>query len=298
MKAYQFSTPYNIDTPIKLGLFSDVHFDSPDCDKISLKQHFDYCLKDGRYILVNGDWFDAILLKDQKRAVNHLMENSDAQLNVKIEESAHFLEPYKNNILLMGRGNHEESILKYSGLDMLQMLTALLNAGEKHKIEYGNYSNFVRFTTLKNNKSVAAYDIYMTHGMGAAAGQTKGMLDFSRLAKGYAADLIWLGHKHNSIIDSSSPIMFIDNFGNVILKNRVFIETPAYQKGRTDDHNINFAERFYDHTALSGFGELTLTPRYVQDKPTLVPDIKITNNAQAVLGQVQAAKLQLRQKQR
>lgn len=612
MKAFEFTTLIKANVPTKLGLFSDIHFDSPDCDKESLIQHFNYCLADGRYILINGDLFDAILLKDMKRAVPHNTDHRDNQLNVKLEEMAHFLTPYKNQILFIGRGNHClledtdvltadgfkpikeiteedlvasydvgrdsivwdnpeqihhidydgdmflcetlglnfgvspdhrmfgisdskkpyyrlakdfnngsvyrakvavesksigvnlsndelrllawlltdahipnkggaiiyqskeryveqirnlldrmhidyketvrhrqiksicgkilksvkpqhefrlhidsvrelqnmaksgdwfgvirnasqeqfsvffetiidadgnrplssktccalhgkkeilekfqilcflhgiraslsvssrghyvlnctktttaetkkwgesvikiknpfdkiycltmpqsnfvvrrkgrimitgncEAVIKHNGLDLLQMLTALLNAGEKHQIKYGNYANFIRINWLNNNKrSVLHYDIFAHHGAGGSAPVTKGMIDFSRLSKGVNADLIWTGHKHNSIVDYSDPIMYIDSFGNVILKNRQLIQTPSYQKGRTIDYNVNFAERFYTHTALSGFGEVTLTPVYKDAEPIIKSEVKITNIPQAILGNTISAKL-------
>lgn len=292
MKAFEFTTLIKANVPTKLGLFSDIHWDSPDCDRTTLTQHFDYCLLDQRYILINGDFFDAILLKDAKRAVPHNTEHRDNQLNVKLEEAAHFLTPYKDNILFMGRGNHESSILKYNGLDLLQMLTTLLNAGEKHQIRYGNYANFIRINWLNaNKKSVLHYDIFAHHGAGGAAPQTKGMLDFAAIAKGVNADLIWTGHKHNSLVDYSAPIMYIDQNGQVILKNRQCIQTPSYQKGRTIDYNENFAERFYNHTALSGFGELTLVPYYADGQLHLKSDIKITTRPQAILGNTISSKL-------
>lgn len=292
MRAFEFMTPLKAGQPTKLGLFSDIHWDSPDCDRESLTQHLNYCILDGRYILINGDFFDAIMLKDNKRAVPHNTEHRDNQLNVKLEEAAHFLTPYKENILFMGRGNHESSILKYNGLDLLQMLTALLNAGEKHKVLYGNYANFIRLNWVKpNNKSVLHYDIFAHHGAGGSAPVTKGMIDFNRLANGVNADLIWIGHKHQSIVDYSTPVMFVDQNGQVILKNRQCIQTPSYQKGRTIDYNENFAERFYSHTALSGFGELTIVPYYDGNTPKLKSEIKITTKPQAVLGNVISAKL-------
>lgn len=294
MKAFEFSTPLKANIPTKLGLFSDIHFDSPDCDKETFKAHLDYCLQDNRYILINGDLFDAILLKDQKRAVPHLVERADNQLNVKLEETAHFLTPYKDQILFMGRGNHSESIIKYSGIDLLQMLTTMLNAGNKHQIQYGNYANFIRISWTKGTRAVAKYDIFAHHGAGSNAPQTKGMLDFAALSKGVNADLIWIAHKHNSIVDYSAPIMYIDNNGTVVLKNRQCIQTPSYQKGRTLDYNVNFAERFYSHTALSGFGELNLIPVYEDNKPQIKSEIKITNKPQAILGEVISAKLQRR----
>jgi predicted phosphodiesterase len=300
MKAVQYNIPLKANNALKLGLFSDIHFDSPDCDKVTLKKHFDYCLKDNRYIIIGGDLFDAILLKDQKRAVNHLMEKNDNQLNVKINEIVEFLKPYQHLILFIGRGNHEESILKYNGLDVLQIVTQLLNSKSKHQIQFGNYANFLRFNFLDNRgKSVLHYDIFENHGAGANAPQTKGMLDFSRIAKGTVADLIWIGHKHNAIADYSDPIMYIDRAGEVKMKNRQFLQTPSYQKGRTvNDHNINFAERFYSHQALPGFGSVELIPSIDNGKYTLNSDVRIVVNPNAKVGDLQTYRLKLIERQK
>ena len=293
MKAYEFITEAKASKTIKLALFSDVHFDSPDCDRETLKKHLDFCLKDGRYILFGGDLFDAILLKDQKRAVPHLIENTDCQLNKKLDDIYNFLKPYQKQILFMGRGNHEESILKYNGLDVLQILATMLNMGQEHKILVGNYANFLRFTFKGGPKDRKEYhyDVFQHHGAGGSAPQTKGMLDFSALAKGTNADLIWLGHKHNSLVDYSTPIMFIDRNGDVILKNRQCIMTPSYQKGRTIDYNVQFGERFYNHTALSGFGELNIKLAGTHSGYTVVPELKITTTPSITIGKVQTAKL-------
>ena len=89
--------------------------------------------------------------------------------------------------------------------------------------------------------------------------------------------------------------MHIDQNGNVILKNRQCIETPSYQKGRTIDYNANFAERFYNHTALSGFGEVNL--RLISSKEKgyqIIPDIKITNIPQIIIGKAETAELKLK----
>lgn len=300
MKALQYNVPLKAGTTLKLALFSDIHFDSPDCDKTTLKKHLDFCLKDGRYILIGGDLFDAILLRDGKRAVNHLMEKGDNQLNTKINAIVEFLKPYKDIILFIGRGNHEESILKYSGVDILELVTQLLNAGSKHQIQYGNYANFLRFNFVnKSNRSLLHYDIFENHGAGGNSPVTKGMIDFNRIAKGTLTDLIWLGHKHNAIADYSDPIMYLDQNGEVKMKNRQCIQTPSYQKGRTvDDHNVNFAERFYSHQALPGFGSIELTPFWADDKYQLNADVKIIVNPYAKIGELQSYKLKVLQKQR
>ena len=291
MKAFSWVAPAKAGQVIKLALFSDVHFDSPDCDRETLKKHLDYCLKDGRYILINGDFFDMIILGDRKRATPHHITNTDNQLNVKLNEAYEFLKPYQNNILFFGRGNHEESIMKYNGLDVLEMLTTMLNMGSEHKILYGNYTIFLRFTFKGKNRIEYNYDINAHHGCGGSAPATKGMLDFGALAKGINADLIWLAHKHNSLVDYSAPVMHIDRNGDVILKNRQCVETPSYQKGRTIDYNANFAERFYNHTALSGFGEVNLRCVGGNKGYQIIPEIKITTIPQIIIGKAQTAML-------
>lgn len=300
MKALEYNVPLKAGSTLKLGLFSDIHFDSPDCDRETLKKHLDFCKKEGRYILFGGDLFDAILLRDGKRATNKLMEANDNQLNIKINNLVDFLLPYRDNILFIGRGNHEESILKYSGLDMLEMVVQLLNSKGKHQIQLGNYANFLRFNFINSNKrSVLHYDIFQNHGMGGSAPQTKGMLDFSKIAKGTMADLSWLGHKHNAIADYSDPIMYLDSRGEVKMKNRQYIQTPSYQKGRTiDNHNINFAERFYNHQALPGYGAIDLTPMAENNNYILNADIRTVIKPYAKIGEISSYRLQLIPKNR
>ena len=295
MKAVQYNTTIKANIPLKLGLFSDIHVDSPNFDEGTFKEHANYCLNDQRYMLYGGDIFDAITRTDQKRAVNSLLEHGDNQLNIKLDKAYELLKPYQEYILFFGRGNHEESCLKYNGVDLLEVLAKMLNAGKKHQIIVGNYANFIRFNfTDIGGRMVLHYDIYQHHGMGASAPVTKGMIDFNRIAKGVNTDLIWCGHKHQAVIDASDPIMFLNQNGDVVLKNRQCIMTPSYQKGRTIDPNINFAERMYSHTAMSGFGQLNLTPVNRNNKYELVTDLKLTNKTAQILGNVISSKIKTR----
>jgi hypothetical protein len=90
--------------------------------------------------------------------------------------------------------------------------------------------------------------------------------------------------------------MYVNRDGEIILKNRQCLQTPSYQKGRTIDYNVNFAERFYNHQALSGFGIVDLTPECVEGKYDVKADIKIVNKPRARLGKVQSEKLLLTRK--
>lgn len=291
MRAYEFITDAKAGKTIKLALFSDVHYDSPDCDREALKKHLDFCLKDGRYILFGGDLFDAILMKDMKRAVPHLIENTDCQLNKKLDDIYNFLKPYQKQILFMGRGNHEESILKYNGLDVLQMLATMLNMGQEHKILIGNYANFLRFTFKTKDRKEYHYDIFQNHGVGGNAPVTKGIIDWSRIGKSVNTDLIWTGHRHNALIDASDPVLSIQPNGEVILKNRQCIQTPSYQKGKTIGDNVYFAGKFYTNTALAGFGELNIKLVGTHNGYQIAPELKITTIPSITIGKLQTAAL-------
>lgn len=298
MQAYEWQTIARAGSTIKIALFSDCHVDSPDCDVDKLVEDMKFCVKENRYMIFDGDTIDGILLGDRKRAAAHLITNTDNQLNVKLQQLYELFKPFQSHILFFGRGNHEESIIKYSGLDVLEMLTTMLNMGQEHKILYGNYANFLRFTFKEpgKNKREYHYDIFAHHGAGGAAPATKGMLDFGALTRSVNADLIWIGHKHNAIVDFSAPVMHIDRSGNVVFKNRQCIETPSYQKPRTmDNNNVHFSERFYGNTAMPGFGCVNLKCLTSKENGyQIVPEITILTNPRLTIGRVQGNELKLK----
>lgn len=306
MKALSYNIPFIAGKTFKLALFSDLHLDSPDCDIKTLKNHLDVCKKEGRYILMGGDEFDALIHTDKKRYTpSRTDHNRDDQINEKLERAIALLQPYADNILFIGRGNHEESILKYSGVDMIDLLVKELNHWKSNgEIQKGNYQNFIRFNWVKSfngpsMKTVQHYDILQNHGLGANSPVTKGAIDFNRMLHGVNADLIWLGHKHSSSILPSDPIMYINESGDIVMKNRQAILTPSYLKGRSiDDHNVLFAEKFYTHQSLPGYGSLDFTPYYEKDKPLLKVDTSIKMNPVAIIGELQQIKLKEWKKRR
>lgn len=295
MKAIQYNIPFAAGKPLKIAMFSDLHLDSPDCNFELLIKHFNVCKKEGRYILMGGDEFDALIHTDKKRYTpSRSNDNRDDQINQRLEKAIELFKPYADNILFIGRGNHEESILKYSGVDMIDLLVKELNHHKKNgEIQKGNYQNFLRFNWVKSFKgtsmrSVQHYDILQSHGMGSSgAAITKGTIDFNRIIHGTDADLIWIGHKHCSCLLPSDPLMYINQNGEILMKNRQAILTPSYLKGRTiDDHNVMFAERMYTHAATAGYGKLDFTPYYEDDKPKIKTDLSIETNPIAKVGEL------------
>lgn len=291
MKAINFVSEFKAGKQLKLGLFSDLHIDSPDCDLVSLKKHLEVCKKEGRFIMIGGDLFDAIIHTDRKRYTPSRSEdNRDDQINVKLDLAYDILKPYADNIIFIGRGNHEESILKYGSINLLDILIKRLNTDKTNgEIQEGNYQNLIRFDFIRNDtkQSIAHYDILQHHGAGASAPVTKGAIDFNRIIHGANVDLVFLGHKHHANFLGSDPIIYIDTSGEIKMKNRQAVMTPSYSKGRTIDYNVNFAERFYTHQSLSGFASVELTPAYDNGKPIVKSEVTLKINSYADIGKLQ-----------
>lgn len=291
MKAINFVSNFTAQKPLKLAFMSDWHADSPDCDLVSLKRDLAICKKEGRYIILGGDIFDAIIHTDKKRFTpSRNCDNRDDQINAKLEILFSLTKDYADNIIFIGRGNHEESILKHTSTDIIELLIKQLNPLKTNgEIIKGNYQNFLRFDFIRKSdrKSLAHYDILQHHGAGASAPVTKGAIDFNRIIHGANVDLVVLGHKHHANFLGSDPIMYIDVSGEVKIKNRQAIMTPSYAKGRSIDYNVNFAERFYTHQSLSGFASLDLTPTWEDNKATLKSDIAMRINSAAKIGDLQ-----------
>lgn len=286
MQIINFEYPCEINKPLKLAGFSDPHADSPQCDRKRFVKDLDTCKAEGRQIFLVGDLFDAIIHSDRKRFVPSTNEdNSDNQLNKKLDILFDILKPYANNILMITRGNHEESIIKYNGIDLLEILVKQLNMVKTNgQIALGDYQNFVRISFNKNNKLRTKYDIFLHHGAGGNAPITKGMLDFNRIIHGVDADLVLIGHKHNAIALGSDPLMTIGSNNEVIMKNRQAYMTPSYTNGNVIDHNVNFAERFYTHQSLPGYIAIDLIPYYKDNKYNIRPEISMRLAQSVIVG--------------
>lgn len=286
MKAVQFDMPMKANVTLRLAVISDGHADSPFFDEPAFISVMKSIKAENRQLLINGDLFDAILRTDIKRGANHLMEKSDDQINQKVKRIVELLRPYQENILFIGRGNHESSAIKFNGVDLIDLVCEMLNAGKEHKIVCGNYANWIRFNWYdSNHKSAGHYDVYMHHGTGGAAPVTKGMIDFDRLASSVDADLILLGHKHNAIVDYSHPLQKLTSNGELVLKNRIFLQTPSFQVPRKIDKNDNFNEKFYTNQALAGYASVDLTPKSTHNKHyKIIPDVKLVIKPEHTVG--------------
>ena len=268
MTLSNFDFDYSKQKSFVFGLFSDLHIDSIGCDWQRLQADFDHVVAENGRILINGDLVDGIFPTDRKRfSRSGNVSNDDAQINSVVEYVTNKLLPYADYIDYIGFGNHEVTIVKFNNLDIISLIVYNLNQARNKKlqpIQRGGYVGFVNLSFRIKDGSTRRFVIYRDHGKGGNSPVTKGTIALQRLYATFDADLYWLGHSHQSIIDSQSQWSIgISSQGNIYKKPKIGIITPGYQNCFTETsanelYKLNFPEeRFHAPTGL-GYGLLKI----------------------------------------
>jgi hypothetical protein len=200
--------PYKSGDSIGFRLMSDLHIGAPNIDYHLIKNELEDAKRKNDRILLNGDVFDMILPKDAKRFdashVHPRLFGRGDIVNAQIEWGVDLLEPYVDQIDMIGVGNHETAVTKYHSTDPTLLLVHELQKMVKadgHRIHYGGYGGFVDYRmrihySSKKEGGTQRFLIYYHHGAGGAAPVTKGMINLHRTGWIHGADLIWQGHRH------------------------------------------------------------------------------------------------------
>ena len=180
-------------------LLSDVHYDSTKCDRDMLKDHLDKALALKASVYVFGDWFDLMQgMYDPRRSYSSLRPEykSITYLDDVINDAVEFLEPYKEVLAMVGRGNHETNIEKRLSTSPIDRLVGALGGG----IMAGPYSGWVQLVYSRNANNHGGRHqrmLHFHHGYGGNAPRSKGVLNVDLDQKEWPdADVIVSGHTH------------------------------------------------------------------------------------------------------
>ena len=209
-------------------LISDVHFDSPHCDRRLLTKHLEQAKAGGAGVLVIGDWFDAMQGKNDKRAHKEgtrKEDKKDAYFDGLVDHSAEYLEQYAANVVMMGKGNHETAIIKHNETDLLARLCKQL--GTCHM----GYSGFVRLMFDINNKRTQRR-LYFFHGSGGGGPVTKGVIQTNRRAASVEADIFVTGHIHEAWA-LENVVLKLSDKGVPYQSTQLHIQLPTYKQEYT-----------------------------------------------------------------
>lgn len=182
-------------------LASDIHWDSTHCDRDAWDKVLRQANKNNWGVFVWGDMFDLMQGRhDPRRARQGVRPEFDHSeyLDAVIEGCAtwHRERNENGNILLLSRGNHEESIRKNLDSDPIQRTVSLMNYGTPHRTYSGGYGGWVRFMLEVNGRFYSLLLKYH-HGSGGAPIMSHGTLGVVRQAAVCPdADVVCSGHIH------------------------------------------------------------------------------------------------------
>ena len=226
---------------LTLCLMSDLHIGGLHIDYDLIKKELDDAKKRKAIILINGDVFDAILPGDRKRyRANNLhprmYEAGDDMIGESLRWAYELLEPYKENIVMIGDGNHDDSVARYHHIEPVKHLVVMLN-GNDGRIQYGGYHGFIHIKLDVSSQAdkfrAGHYVIHYHHGAGGAAPVTKGAITFSRANMWIeGVDAIWRGHTHHRQAGRDNKVIFNRSTENsdtrVTTKDILTLRTGSY----------------------------------------------------------------------
>lgn len=192
MIVHEVSVPYKYGDEFRLKALFDAHIGDNHCDVMAIKEY----LKDSdekTYLILGGDTFAGILLKDIRRYLKSFDESVDDDiLGWEIKRANEIISSsYKGNILGMMIGNHESAILKHHSFHLGRQLASLLNT-----VSLG-YSCIIRMKFSEEGSRGRTLLIYAHHGFGGGS-RTQGadLTKYCRHASSWECDIFLYGHVH------------------------------------------------------------------------------------------------------
>lgn len=178
----------------------DRHLDNPKSDRRLAIKHLEQ-LKERNGLLIDiGDLFCVMQGKFDPRSYKPdvLEENRVGDyLGSVVRAAVDFFAPYKDNIAVIGTGNHESAILKRSEFDLTQALVDRLNDKGSPCVN-GGYRGWIKFKFTDGNTRLPI-NFYYTHGSGGGGPVTRGVINTNRMAAYLSnADIVASGHIHES----------------------------------------------------------------------------------------------------
>ena len=177
---------------LKIFPLGDFHFEEPSTRHEIISAWLETVERENGYIIFLGDLFDIALFEDISA-----QQEVGLPLTSAVKTMAKFLDRYKDRIVAVVEGNHDQRIRKRVGLDLLGVLC------EERGIPYarGQAGIIIRLGKGRNQKAVS-YSFAITHGFGG--GRTKGakaQMRFWIASVWEQIDAVLVGHIHEPAID-------------------------------------------------------------------------------------------------
>lgn len=223
------------DKKTDLLFLSDVHFDSPKCDRRLFFSLLQQAKEREAHVFIIGDFFDLMGGKYDPRRSKKLIRpeyNSDNYLDLVINDAAERLAPFSSVLRMISNGNHETSVRRNLETDVLERLVSKLNdrGGDCFT---GGYGGYIWIKHDNSHNKVRSVRIFFYHGKWGGV-VSKGTQTAARLSPIVPdADIVVTGHTHDSWL-MHIPRYHLDKTGTVSIKEQLHLKTGTFKEEFTE----------------------------------------------------------------
>lgn len=254
MKIIEHRIQYKYGDVIKIGILADVHIGHKLCDERAFKSYLSETSSPNTYYIGNGDLLDSIITTDKRYRKSMDESPSDAIVDDQISRLHSILEPYKDNIISLGDGNHERTICRMCGTKPIKRLAERLGC------HYNGISGIIILRLREGEGRGRTVLLYHHHGWGGAS-RTEGgdITKYARHSKQWRVDFCIYGHCHKL---HTEPWPEFDVVGTkLVSRPKNLIINGTFQKTLSIDENPSWAEEM-------GFPGVDIGAPLLHIKPT------------------------------
>jgi hypothetical protein len=220
------------DFEFRVLLTGDRHLDNAESNHAMQLRHLREAQRTGGGIIDVGDVFDAMQGRNDPRRQKGAGRQSAAvaaYLDAIVREASDMLAPFSRNFIIVGRGNHETSILKHCETDLTERLCERMSMQSGATVHAGGYGGWVRFVFRWSKNGSIARSLHYFHGSGGGGMMSHGTLQTRRIASWTPdADIIVGGHTHDQWYLTLAR-QRLGWRGQVYLDEQHHVRTPSYK---------------------------------------------------------------------
>lgn len=200
------ATIKSVDDSLWILLSGDRHHDNPHSDHALELKHLREAQARGAGIVDVGDLFCAMGGRADPRRAKHGVTRPEHALandyfDSLVSHAADFYAPFAASFIVIGRGNHETSVLKNQETDLTERLCERMSAKSGVKVHSGGYGGWVWFTIGYGPTQKYTLALKYFHGSGGGGLMSMDTLRVRRIASWTPdADVIVGGHTHDQWI--------------------------------------------------------------------------------------------------
>ncbi|MCP4648859.1 MAG: hypothetical protein GY853_02090 [PVC group bacterium] len=230
----EYRIKYKYGDTIKIKPISDIHYGNTYCDVDAFRR---FLAEDGDnvYYLGIGDLYDSILPSDPRYVKHGDALEGTAVIDHGINDMCNILEPYKDRIIGLGRGNHESQIIKRHGTDSIERTC------EKLGLSNLGYSGLLKLVMSEETGRTRTVVIRYHHGWGGGS-RTQGadLTKFSKDIQYWPADVFLYGHVHRKQADRI-PHMGLSGL-KLYPRPRILCICGTFLKTYSDNEDSTYSE--------------------------------------------------------